>query len=266
MNQSSSRNQQPGVTADKKRTASTGHGSTDNVDAHERDQFAVLASTWWDTEGPMRPLHDLNPARLEYVMSNAVLPGQAVLDVGCGGGILAESMARQGAQVDAIDIADDLLDVARLHALETAIKVDYRHATVEQFAATAPAGMAVVTCMEMLEHVPDPQAVVAACAAIVRPGGKLFFSTLNRHPLAFALGIVAAEYVLGLLPRGTHRYERFIKPSELAGWCRQAGLQVCDISALHYNPLTRHASVGGRPLINYVLHAVKPGSITDGVH
>jgi len=230
----------------------------DNVDAHERDQFAAMASTWWDREGPMRPLHDLNPARLSYIMQAVNLNGSAVLDVGCGGGILAESLARQGAQVTAIDIADAVLDVARLHGMESGIEVDYRHSTVEDFAVVAPAAMDVVSCMEMLEHVPDPAAVVSACAAIARPGAELFFSTLNRHPLAFALGIVAAEYVLGLLPRGTHHYQRFIRPAELAAWCRQAGLQVMDISALHYNPLTRRASVGGRPLINYLLHARKP--------
>lgn len=229
----------------------------DNVDAHERDQFAAMASTWWDREGPMRPLHDLNPARLSYIMQAVNLNGSAVLDVGCGGGILAESLARHGAQVTAIDIADEVLDVARLHGLESGIEVDYRHSTVEEFAQAAPAAMDVVSCMEMLEHVPDPAAVVSACAAIARPGAALFFSTLNRHPLAFALGIVAAEYVLGLLPRGTHHYQRFIRPTELAAWCRQAGLQVVDISALHYNPLTRRASVGGRPLINYLLHARK---------
>lgn len=229
----------------------------DNVDAHERDQFAAMASTWWDREGPMRPLHDLNPARLSYIMQAVNLNGSAVLDVGCGGGILAESLARHGAQVTAIDIADEVLDVARLHGMESGIEVDYRHSTVEEFAQAAPAAMDVVSCMEMLEHVPDPAAVVSACAAIARPGAALFFSTLNRHPLAFALGIVAAEYVLGLLPRGTHHYQRFIRPAELAAWCRQAGLQVVDISALHYNPLTRRASVGGRPLINYLLHARK---------
>jgi len=234
--------------------------TADNVDSHERAQFAAMASTWWDPEGPMRPLHDLNPARLEYIMRAVNLRDSAVLDVGCGGGILAESLAMQGAQVSAIDIADEVLDVARLHALETELKIDYRNSTVEAFAAAAPHSMDVLSCMEMLEHVPDPAAVIAACADIVRPGGELFFSTLNRHPLAFALGIVAAEYVLGLLPRGTHHYQRFIRPSELAAWCRQVGLQVVDVSALHYNPLTRRARVGGRPLINYLLHAHKPAA------
>ncbi len=231
-----------------------------NVDTHERDQFAAMASTWWDSEGPMRPLHDLNPARLAYIMAAVRLPACRVLDVGCGGGILAESMAAQGATVTAIDVADEVLDVARLHGLESDIEVDYRNCTVEAYATTAAASMDVVSCMEMLEHVPDPAAVVSACASVVRPGGDVFFSTLNRHPLAFVLGIVAAEYVLGLLPRGTHHYQRFIRPAELAAWCRRAGLRVVVISALLYDPLTRHASVGGRPLINYLLHAHKPGA------
>jgi len=233
--------------------------TSENLYAHERDQFAAMASTWWDSEGPMRPLHDLNPARLQYIMRSASVRDRQVLDVGCGGGILAESLALEGANVTAIDIADEVLDVARLHGLESEVEVDYRNSTVEAFAATAAASMDRLSCMEMLEHVPDPAAVVSACADIVKPGGELFFSTLNRHPLAFALGIVAAEYVLGLLPRGTHHYQHFIRPSELSAWCRQCGLQVLDISALHYNPLTRRASVGGRPLINYLLHAHKPG-------
>lgn len=229
-----------------------------NVDDQERDQFAAMASTWWDRAGPMRPLHDLNPARLDYIMRAVNLRDKAVLDVGCGGGILAESLAQQGAQVTAIDIADEVLDVARLHGLESEVQVDYRNSTVEAFAAAAANSMDVLCCMEMLEHVPAPAAVVSACADIVKPDGELFFSTLNRHPLAFVLGIVAAEYVLGLLPRGTHHYQRFIRPAELAAWCRRSGLQVLDISALHYHPLTRRARVGGRPLINYLLHAHKP--------
>lgn len=231
-----------------------------NVDAAEQQQFARLASRWWDTRGEFKALHDINPARLAYVSARSTLRDQPVLDVGCGGGILSESLAQTGAHVTGIDITREVLEVAKLHRLESGVEVDYRHITVEDLAGEQPGGFAVITCMEMLEHVPDPASIVSACARLLQPGGQVFFSTLNRSPLAFALGIVAAEYVLGLVPRGTHRYDRFIRPAELAGWCRQAGLQVHDISALHYNPLTREASTGGRPLVNYLVHAGLEGS------
>ncbi len=228
---------------------------TANIDAGERAQFARLANRWWDTQGEFKALHDINPARLGYISSRCPLDGRLVLDVGCGGGILAESLAAAGAQVTAIDITREVLDVAKLHLLESGRQVDYRLQTVEQMAVAEPGRYDCITCLEMLEHVPDPQSIVNACTQLLQPGGQVFFSTLNRSPLAFALGIVAAEYALGLVPRGTHRYDRFIRPSELAAWCRQAGLEVLDISALHYNPLTRQASTGGTPRVNYLLHA-----------
>lgn len=229
--------------------------SNPNVDAAEQQQFARLANRWWDMNGEFKALHDINPARLAYIAGRCRLRGRPVLDVGCGGGILSESLAGEGAEVTGIDITREVLEVARLHQLESGAQVDYHCMTVEDLAARQPESFAAVTCLEMLEHVPDPLSVVNACARLLQPGGQLFFSTLNRTPLGFALGIVAAEYVLGLVPRGTHRYDRFIRPSELAAWCRRAGLRVRDISALHYNPVTRTASTGGAPRVNYLLHA-----------
>lgn len=227
----------------------------ENIDAAEQQQFARLANRWWDMQGEFQALHDINPARLAYVTSRCELGGQRALDVGCGGGILAESLAASGAEVAGIDITQEVLEVAKLHLIESGQQVDYRQITVEKLAAEQAGEFTVITCMEMLEHVPDPTSIVAACAQLLKPGGQIFFSTLNRSPLSFALGIVAAEYVLNLVPRGTHRYDRFIRPSELAGWCRQVGLTVHDISALHYNPITREARVGGVPRVNYLLHA-----------
>ncbi len=228
---------------------------TANIDTAEQQQFARLASRWWDRQGEFKALHDINPARLGYLTGKCELPNSPALDIGCGGGILAESLAAAGALVTGIDITREVLEVARLHLLESGQQVDYRLITAEQLAQQQPQSFAHITCMEMLEHVPDPAAIVNACAELLQPGGQVFFSTLNRSPLAFALGIVAAEYMLNLVPRGTHRYDRFIQPSELAGWCRQAGLTVRDISALHYNPITRKATVGGTPRVNYLLHA-----------
>lgn len=227
-----------------------------NVDAAEQQQFARLAHRWWDTEGEFKALHDINPSRLKYVMERSDLNDTSALDVGCGGGILAESIAEKGAKVTAIDITSEVLEVAKLHLFESGRQVDYQLKTVEQLAEQQPASFQSITCMEMLEHVPDPQSIVNSCAKLLQPGGQLFFSTLHRSPLSFALGIVAAEYVLGLVPKGTHRYDRFIRPSELANWCRRAGLTVTNISALHYNPITRRASVGGVPRVNYLLHAI----------
>ncbi len=229
--------------------------TAENIDVAEQQQFARLASRWWDMQGEFQALHDVNPARLAYVTSRCELGGQRALDVGCGGGILAESLAASGAEVTGIDVTREVLEVARLHLMESGQQVNYRQITVEQLAAEHTNEFPVITCMEMLEHVPDPASIVAACAKLLKPGGQLFFSTLNRSPLSFALGIVAAEYVLNLVPRGTHRYDRFIRPSELADWCRKAGLAVQDISALHYNPITREARVGGAPRVNYLLHA-----------
>mgnify|MGYP006223509813 CR=1 FL=1 len=233
-----------------------------NVDASEREKFEALATRWWDQEGDFRPLHELNPARLAYVASRSVIRQQRVLDVGCGGGILSESMAAAGAQVTGIDVATKALDVARLHLFESGLKVDYREITAEKLAEECLQAngerFQVVTCMEMLEHVPEPWSVIRSCADLLVPGGQVFFSTINRTMKAFAMSIVGAEYALGLLPRGTHHYRKFIRPSELAEWCREAGLRVVDISGLHYNPITRHAHVGEGVDVNYLVHAEKP--------
>jgi 2-polyprenyl-6-hydroxyphenyl methylase/3-demethylubiquinone-9 3-methyltransferase len=230
-----------------------------NIDNNEKEKFDSIASGWWDPEGPFRPLHDLNPARLKFVADRASLEAAQTVDVGCGGGILAESLAGKGAVVTGIDIAPRVLATARLHLHESGHDIDYREVLVEDFAAESPASFDVVTCMEMLEHVPAPASVIAAAATLLKPGGNGFFSTLNRTPLAFALGIVGAEHIARLLPRGTHRYDRFIKPSELSTWLRAAGLVVKDIVGLHYNPVTRSVMLGGNVQVNYLVHAQKPG-------
>lgn len=229
-----------------------------NVDAAEVARFQSAASRWWDPDGEMRPLHDLNPVRLAYVERAGPLAGRIVVDVGCGGGLLSEAMARHGAQVVGIDMADELLHVARLHALESGIEIEYRHELAEQHALGHAGRYDVVTCMEMLEHVPDPAAVVEALAALARPGGDVFVSTLNRTPRAYLMAILGAEYVLRLLPRGTHTYERFIRPSELAGWAREAGLVVEDIAGLQYDPFTRAARLDDDAAVNYLMHLRKP--------
>lgn len=234
-------------------------GREPNVDRSETERFEAQASTWWDPDGPMRPLHELNPARVQYILDRLDVDGSELLDVGCGGGILAESMAAAGARVTGIDPASRVLDVARLHLHESGLKVKYEVATVESLASRASASFDVITCMEMLEHVPEPNAVVEAISRLLRPGGHAFFSTLNRTPLAFAVGIVGAEYVARLCPRGTHRYDRFIRPSELGAWMRAAGMSVTDISGIHYNPIARSVMVGGHVQVNYLMHAVKPG-------
>ncbi len=225
-----------------------------NVDAQELAKFSEMAHRWWDTESEFRPLHQINPLRLDWIDERAALRGKAVLDVGCGGGILAESMARRGAQVTGIDLATKPLGVARLHALESGVdNVQYREIATEALAAESPAAFDVVTCMEMLEHVPDPASAVQACATLAKPGGWVFFSTLNRNPKAFAFAILGAEYVLRLLPRGTHEYARFIRPSELARWCREAGLSLQDTRGLQYNPLTRRYWLSGDTSVNYLV-------------
>lgn len=225
-----------------------------NVDAAEIARFRSAASRWWDPEGEMRPLHDLNPVRLAYVERNGALAGRAVVDVGCGGGLLAEAMAAKGARVVGLDLADELLSVARLHALESGVQVDYRLESAEAHAADHAGRYDVVTCMEMLEHVPDPGAVVAALGALVRPGGDVFVSTLNRTPRAYLMAILGAEYVLRLLPTGTHTYEKFIRPSELAAWARDAGLAHTDIAGLDYDPFSRNARLTDDAGVNYLMH------------
>jgi 2-polyprenyl-6-hydroxyphenyl methylase/3-demethylubiquinone-9 3-methyltransferase len=234
--------------------------TTENYDSGEREKFNRLASSWWDPEGESRPLHELNPARLRFVAERVSLDGSRVLDVGCGGGLLAEALAQAGAQVTGIDIAEQALAVARLHLHESGLEVDYRESTAEAFAEEHGGQFDAVTCMELLEHVPDPRSVIQACARLVRPGGAVFFSTLNRTPMAFALAIVGAEHVARLLPRGTHQYDRFIRPSELLEWARAAGLQADEVRGLHYNPLTRSARVGGNVGVNYLVHTRKPAA------
>jgi 2-polyprenyl-6-hydroxyphenyl methylase/3-demethylubiquinone-9 3-methyltransferase len=230
-----------------------------NVDRTEQGKFDAVASGWWDPDGPFRPLHDLNPARVKFIEERAAIGGAAIVDVGCGGGILAEALARKGGQVTGIDVAPRTLAIAKLHLHESGLRVDYREVTVEDLAQESPAAFDIVTCMEMLEHVPDPASIVKGVCDLLKPGGQAFFSTLNRTPLAFLLGIVGAEHVARLLPRGTHRYDRFIRPSELSAWIRSAGLQLREIAGLHYNPLTRSVMLGGNVQVNYLVHAEKPG-------
>ena len=230
-----------------------------NVDPAELAKFSELAHRWWDPESEFRPLHQINPLRLDWIARQAPLADRQVLDVGCGGGILAEAMARQGADVLGIDLAGKSLKVAQLHALESGLdNVAYREVAVEALAAERPASFDVVTCMEMLEHVPDPASVVKACADLVKPGGWVFFSTLNRNPKSFLFAIVGAEYVLNLLPRGTHEFAKFIKPSELASYCRDAGLDLQGTRGMEYNPLTKRYWLSGDTSVNYMIATRRP--------
>ncbi|HEU0199269.1 MAG TPA: bifunctional 2-polyprenyl-6-hydroxyphenol methylase/3-demethylubiquinol 3-O-methyltransferase UbiG [Burkholderiaceae bacterium] len=229
-----------------------------NVDPAELQKFSDLAHRWWDPHGAMRPLHDLNPLRLDWIDRHAALAAKRVLDVGCGGGILAESMVGRGATVTGIDLADKPLRVAELHALETETQIEYRQIAAEALAAEEPEHFDVVTCMEMLEHVPDPGQTVQACTTLTRPGGWLFFSTINRNPKSFLFAIVGAEYILQLLPRGTHEYEKFIKPHELAHAARTCGLDVVEIIGMTYNPLTREYKLGADTDVNYLMACRKP--------
>ncbi|MDE0753804.1 MAG: bifunctional 2-polyprenyl-6-hydroxyphenol methylase/3-demethylubiquinol 3-O-methyltransferase UbiG [Woeseiaceae bacterium] len=229
-----------------------------NVDSEEIAKFDALAARWWDPNGDFRPLHEINPLRLDYIRQRATLNDKEVLDVGCGGGILAESMSKISAHVTAIDMAEKPLAIAQLHQIESGTDVDYRRSTAEELAEVRPGTFDVVTCLEMLEHVPSPATVVHACTQLVKPGGHVFFSTINRNPKAFLFAIIGAEYLLKLLPAGTHEYEKFIRPSELNDWARSAGLLLQGSIGLHYNPLTRDYSLGENVDVNYMLHFHRP--------
>jgi len=226
----------------------------ENVDPAEVAKFDALASRWWDPDGEFRSLHEINPLRLDWVRQHAALSGTSVVDIGCGGGILAESMANAGAEVTGIDMAEGPLAVARLHQHESGAEVDYRQATAEELASEAPESFDIVTCLEMLEHVPDPSKVIKSCAELVKPGGHVFFSTINRNPKSFAFAIIGAEYVLKLLPAGTHDYAKFIRPSELESWARPAGLALKDSIGMHYNPITKEYSLGENLDVNYLMY------------
>lgn len=224
-----------------------------NADQAELDKFSELAHRWWDPESEFKPLHDINPLRLDWIDREVGLVGKKVLDVGCGGGILAESMATRGALVTGIDLSDKALSVARLHLLESGQKVDYRKISAEELADGMPDAFDIVTCLEMLEHVPDPASTVRACARLVRPGGRVFFSTINRNPKAYLFAVVGAEYVLNLLPRGTHDYTRFIRPAELARYCRDAGLAGEEVIGMTYNPFNKTYALGADTDVNYLM-------------
>ena len=230
-----------------------------NVSAEEIARFEKLAARWWDPDGESRPLHDLNPVRAAYVSSQANLRGAKVADIGCGGGLLSEALARAGAHVTAIDLGEKLIQIAKLHLFESDLQVDYRVQSSTELADAEPASFDVVCCMEMIEHVPDPLLVIRDMAAMLKPGGQLVLSTLNRTPLAFGAAIVGAEYLMRLLPRGTHHYAQFLKPSEVSGMLRRFGLELEDIQGLAYNPITRNASLTGNTAVNYVLSARKVG-------
>ncbi|MCX2976864.1 bifunctional 2-polyprenyl-6-hydroxyphenol methylase/3-demethylubiquinol 3-O-methyltransferase UbiG [Candidatus Marimicrobium litorale] len=230
-----------------------------NVDLQEIAKFEALASRWWDHNGEFRPLHEINPLRANFIDQHSPVAGNRLVDVGCGGGILAESMAQRGAAVTGIDMGEAPLSVARMHGLESGVEVNYRQSTAENLAAEEAGTYDIACCLEMLEHVPDPGAVIAACAALTRPGGSLYFSTINRNPKAFAFAIVGAEHILKLLPAGTHEYAKFIKPSELAGWLREAGLVLEGMTGLTYNPLTSRYRLNDRDVsVNYMVRASKP--------
>lgn len=230
-----------------------------NLDQSEIDKFDRIANKWWDLNGEFKPLHDINPLRANYIDGHANVAEKKLLDVGCGGGILCEAMALRSARVTGIDMAETPLEVAKLHALESGVQIDYVKSTAEDFAGKHAGEFDVVTCLEMLEHVPDPASTIQACARLVKPGGDLFFSTINRNPKAYVLAVLGAEYLLKLLPRGTHDYKKFICPSELAAWLRQAGLEAMDITGMTYNPITKKFRLNPRDVdVNYLVYARKP--------
>lgn len=228
-----------------------------NVDQAEVAKFEALASRWWDKESEFKPLHDINPLRTNFIDGHAPLAGKKVLDVGCGGGILSEAMAQRGASVSGIDMGDAPLKIAKLHALESGLIIDYQKIPVEELADKQPESFDVVTCLEMLEHVPDPSSIIQACFKLCKPGGHVFFSTLNRNPKSFLLAVVGAEYILNMLPKGTHDYKKFIRPSELAAWARQAGLEVGELIGMTYNPITKTYKLGRDTDVNYLMHTKK---------
>ena len=238
--------------------ANTEQPTTENVDQAEIDKFSELASRWWDRQGDFKPLHDINPLRLNFIDSCTPVSGKNIIDVGCGGGILSEALNKRGASVTGIDLSEEALSIARLHLLESGHSVDYQCISAEKMAENTPAGFDVVTCLEVLEHVPDPASTVAACAALVKPGGSVFFSTINRNPKSWLFAIVGAEQVLKLLPRGTHEYNKFIKPSELAAHCRKAGLEIKELRGMTYSPMSKRYSLTKDVDVNYLFHCERP--------
>lgn len=228
-----------------------------NADPTELQKFSELAHRWWDPNSEFRPLHEINPLRLDWIDRHATLAGKKVLDVGCGGGLLSEAMAARGATVTGIDLSEKALGVARLHLLESGRSVDYRYISAEDLAAQEAAGYDVVTCMEMLEHVPNPASTIASCAALAKPGGHVFFSTINRNPKAYVFAVLGAEYILQLLPKGTHEYAKFIKPSELSRWAKSVDLELDELIGMSYNPFTKHYSLGNDTSVNYLVHTVR---------
>lgn len=231
----------------------------DNVDRAEIAKFEELASRWWDTDSEFKPLHAINPLRANWIDQRAAVAGKKLLDVGCGGGIFSESMAQRGATVTGIDMGEAPLSVARLHLLESGLDIDYQQSTAEQLADSQSEQFDTVCCLEMLEHVPDPSAVITACAALAKPGSELFFSTINRNPKAYLFAIIGAEYILRLLPKGTHEYSKFIRPAELASWVRAAGLELVEMTGMLYNPITKEYKLSSRDVdVNYLVHVRKP--------